>query len=195
MLYNDAKDYILKELKDKLSIDLFYHNIYHTLDVLGAATKYAKMENVSEHDQILIQTAALFHDSGMLKTYKDHEDSSAEIATKVLPGFEYSKKDIALICDMIMTTKLPQSAATITEKILCDADLDYLGRKDFFMIALTLQYEWNILKFKETKILEWYELQVDFLNNHIFYTNSAKSLRDDQKQINLDQVIQLLSHK
>lgn len=195
MLYNDAKDFILEELKQKLSIDLFYHNIEHTLDVLGAATRYARMEDVSEHEQLLIQTAALFHDSGMLRTYKNHEDKSVEIIKEVLPDFKYTKDDIEVISGMIMTTKLPQSASNLLEKILCDADLDYLGRTDFFMIAMSLQHEWNILKFKETDLLQWYELQVDFLQNHVFYTQSAKTLRNDQKQKNLDQVLALLNHK
>lgn len=195
MRFNDAKDYILKELKKKLSIDLFYHDLDHTFDVFQAATKYARMEDVNEHTLQLIQTAALYHDSGMLRTYKDHEEASAEIAHEVLPGFAYTKNDIDIISDMIITTKLPQSAATITDRILCDADLDYLGRTDFFMIALRLQHEWNILKFRETTLLEWYELQVEFLSNHKFYTHSAQTLRNDQKEINLDQVIQLLNHK
>ena len=195
MKFNEAKDFILKELKEKLSIDLFYHSIEHTLDVYEAATKYARMEDVNEHDQILIRTAALFHDAGMLRTYKYHEDMSAQIAHEVLPGFDYAKDDIDHICDMILTTKLPQSATKITEKILCDSDLDYLGRTDFFMIAMTLQHEWNILKFNETTLLEWYELQINFITKHQFYTHSAKTLRQDQKKINLDQVIQLLNHK
>ncbi len=195
MRFKETKYYILSELKENLSSNLYYHNIAHTMDVFGAATKYAMMEDLSEHDRILVQTAALFHDSGMLRSYVNHEELSAEIAQEVLPGFAYSQSDIDHIIDMILTTKLPQSAKRLTERILCDSDLDYLGRTDFFMIALTLQHEWNVLKFRESTILEWYELQVEFLTHHEFYTPSAISLRQDQKEINLKQVIELLNHK
>ena len=32
-------------------------------------------------------------------------------------------------------TKIPQTPLTKLEEIICDADLDYLGREDFFEIS------------------------------------------------------------
>ncbi len=128
----------------------------------------------------------------MLKTYIGHEEASVEIVQETLPRFGYDKKDIDLISEMIITTKLPQSANTYLEKILCDADLDYLGREDFFMIAHQLQYEWNVLNIRHTTLREWYELQIMFLENHSFFTNSAIRLRDEKKADNLKQVQELV---
>jgi hypothetical protein len=93
---------------------------------------------------------------------------------------------------MIITTKLPQSANTYLDKILCDSDLDYLGREDFFMIAHQLQYEWNILNIRRTTLREWYELQIMFLGNHKFFTASAQRLRNVKKADNLNQVKELV---
>ena len=102
------------------------------------------------------------------------------------------KKDIDIISEMIITTKLPQSASTYLEKILCDSDLDYLGREDFFMIAHQLQYEWNVLNIRRTTLREWYELQIMFLENHSFFTASSIRLRDEKKADNLKQVQELV---
>ena len=93
---------------------------------------------------------------------------------------------------MIVTTKLPQSASTFLEKILCYADLDYLGREDFFMIAHQLKYEWNIMNIRHTTLREWYELQIIFLENHQFFTKSARKLREEKKAENLKQVKELV---
>ena len=192
MNFPEARDFIIKKLVDELDPDLTYHSIEHTLDVLNAATNLAGLEKISQYEKILLETAALFHDAGMLRTYIGHEEASAEIAHEILPRFKYEKKDIDIISDMIITTKLPQSASTFLEKILCDADLDYLGREDFFMIAHQLQYEWNILNIRQTTLREWYELQIMFLENHSFFTQSAIKLRNDKKTDNLRQVKELV---
>ena len=192
MNFPGARDFIIKKLVDELEPDLTYHSINHTLDVFQAAGNYAEMEKISKHDRIILETAALFHDSGMLKTYIGHEEAGIEIARKYLPDYGYEQKDIDIISGMIMTTKLPQSASTYLEMILCDADLDYLGREDFFMIALQLKYEWNILNIRPTTLRSWYELQISFLENHIFFTRSARQLRDEIKADNLKQIRELV---
>ena len=37
------------------------------------------------------------------------------------------KKDIEIICGIIMATKIPQRPKNYLEEIICDADLNYLG--------------------------------------------------------------------
>lgn len=192
MDYSKAREYITSKLADELNPDLSYHNIDHTLDVLNAASHLAVRESISQHETTLLETAALFHDSGMLHTYNGHEEASVKIVKETLPDFGYTPEDISAISDMIITTKLPQSASTHLEKILCDADLDYLGREDFFMIAHQLQYEWNILEIRKTTLREWYELQIMFLEEHTFFTLSAQKLRNEKKADNLKQVKELV---
>jgi len=192
MNYPEARDFIINKLTNELKPNLTYHSIEHTMDVLNAATHLADLEKVGEHDRIILETAALFHDSGMLRTYIGHEDASVDITKEILPEFGYDAKDIDLICEMIITTKLPQSASNFLEQILCDSDLDYLGREDFFMIAHQLKYEWNILNIRPTTLREWYELQILFLENHSFFTESSRKLRDEGKAANLRQVQELV---
>lgn len=192
MNYHKARDFIIEKMTNELKPELTYHNLEHTMDVLQAVTNFAQQENVNGRELTMLETAAVFHDSGMLKTYIGHEDASVEIISKHLPDFGYEKEEIDTIAKMIFTTKLPQSASTFLEKILCDADLDYLGREDFFMIAHKLRYEWNVLNIRKTSLREWYELQIMFLENHMFFTNSAKALRDEKKSDNLKQVQELV---
>ncbi|MEA3479037.1 MAG: HD domain-containing protein [Bacteroidota bacterium] len=191
MDFKKAKEYVITRLTEESSLDHFYHNSDHTLDVWRSAKRLCRMEGLEEHDQLLVETAAVFHDIGMLDTYRDHEMASAAIAMEALPEFGYSGQDIDAINKMIITTRLPQSAQTLNEQVLCDADLDYLGRDDFFMIALRLRQEWNILKIRPTTLKEWYELQINFLENHHFFTKSAQFIRNDKKSENLQQIKEL----
>jgi uncharacterized protein len=153
------------------------------------------MERLTEKEIFILKTACLFHDSGMLSTYRGHEEASAGICREILPGFGYSPEQIQEITEMILTTKLPQCAMSPLDKILCDADLDYLGRPDYFMIAHRLKYEWEALGIYKISLYDWYKIQQDFLSNHRYFTASAIKTRQSGKLENLRQVEVILNHE
>jgi len=195
MNYEGAKKFIINKLEKGLDPRLTYHSLDHTLDVLESAQRIADLEKVPEDQVILLKTACLFHDSGMLVTYRGHEEASIKICLETLPAFNYKEDDIEKICSMIKTTQLPQCAIESLDKILCDADLDYLGRPDFFMIAHRLKYEWDVLDFKHTTLQEWYQIQKDFLSSHKYFTKSAINLRQAYKMENLSQIEFMCNHE
>jgi uncharacterized protein len=195
MNYESAKKFILKKLEKDLDPRLTYHSVDHTLDVLESAIRLAKTENLQPNEIILLKTACVFHDSGMLVTYRGHEDASINICQETLPEYDYSAEDTDIICRMIQTTKLPQCASKHLDKILCDADLDYLGRPDFFMIAHRLKYEWDVLDIHPTTLMEWYTIQKEFLTAHRYFTKSAIKLRQSYKLENLRQIEIMCNHE
>ena len=195
MNFEGAKKFILEKLGRELDPHLTYHSISHTLDVCESAVRIARLEGIQENNIVLLQTAALFHDSGMLITYKGHEEASVKIIQDVLPSFNYTKDEITIIEGMILNTKLPQAAWEKMGMILCDADLDYLGRDDYFLISHQLKYEWDVLAFYPTTLKEWYELQLKFVGNHKYFTQSAVSTREETKQKNLSQVREIMSNE
>jgi len=145
-LFTSIKQPILSRLKDELDSRLGYHNIAHTLDVLEQAEVIATQEKVTDkHDVLLLKTAAIFHDSGFLFVYKNHEVKSCEIASESLRNV-FSEEDIKKVFGMIMATKIPQTPNTLLEQIICDADLDYLGRNDFEPVSRSLHKEFLTFK-------------------------------------------------
>ena len=193
MDYRAAKQFILDKLRKELPKQLGYHGLHHTLDVLKMASEICKSEGVSERDRVLVKTAALFHDAGFIKNkHTGHELEGCLLVREYLPQFGYAEKDMDCICDLIMATKIPQSPKNILEQILCDADLDYLGREDFFSIGSTL--------FEELKAYDligdeqvWNRLQVSFLSAHRFHTHTNKSLREPVKQRYLEELQDLVA--
>ena len=192
MNLDDAKKYILNRLQHEINKNYSYHNVSHTINVYEACDRIAKEENLSKNKTDLLLTAALFHDSGMLISYIEHEEASTLMTKEILPEFDYSPEEIEEINKMILTTKLPQSAKTLEEKILCDADLDYLGRDDFYMIAHQLKYEWKINGINKLSLREWYELQISFLDNHKYFTQTESNLREKKKLKHLKEIKNLL---
>ncbi|HKG69195.1 MAG TPA: hypothetical protein VKA92_10020, partial [Segetibacter sp.] len=148
----------------------------------------AKREGIEdENDLLLLKISALYHDVGFLQIYTGHEEISCEVAGKELFEFGFSKEQIEKICGMIRATKVPQQPFNVLEEVICDADLDYLGRNDFFQIGEGLFKE-----FLDQKIVSdeksWNSLQVRFLENHHYFTTTAKERRQKQKQIHLDAI-------
>jgi uncharacterized protein len=90
---------------------------------------------------MLLRTGALYYDIGFVERTADHEAVSTWIAARVLPRFGYSPEQVLIIQGIIMATRLPQSPHTLLEEILADADLDVLGRDDFFSRGQALRAE------------------------------------------------------
>lgn len=184
MLQYPESKFILDKLTNELAPHLYYHSVKHTLDVYERAAYMAAKENVNREDIKLLLIAALYHDSGYLYQSAGHEDISCKIATDVLPDFGYNPDDIEKICRIIIATKLPQDPHSKLEEIICDADLDYLGRDDFFDTGHGLYLE-MLAAGKVADEKEWNVLQIDFLEQHHYFTTTAKLLRDKKKQENL----------
>jgi len=179
-LFTSIKQPILSRLKDELDSQLGYHNIAHTLDVLEQAEVIAIQEKVTDkHDVLLLKTAAIFHDSGFLFVYKNHEEKGCEIASESLKNV-FSEEDIKKVCGMIMATKIPQTPNTLLEQIICDADLDYLGRNDFEPISRNLYKEFIFFKIIPEDII-WDHIQIKFFESHHYFTGTSISKRNEMK--------------
>lgn len=184
MQFEKAKKFILTKLRKELPKNLTYHSLGHIKDVYQAAEYLSELENVEGEDLTLLLTAVLFHDSGFLIQQKEHERLGCELASKYLPGFGYSEEQIARINGMIMATRIPQTPLNKLEQIICDADLDYLGRDDFFTIGNHLFDELCMYGIISTEN-EWNKLQVRFLEGHTYFTKSAIKLRKGLKSAHL----------
>ena len=175
------RNLVYQKLKRSLSPTLSYHGLHHTEDVVTAALELAKLEGINKQEELeLLETAAWFHDLGFISTYRGHEEESCRLALELLTSFKYSSLQMQTVCGMIRATKIPQQPKSHLEEILADADLDYLGREDFYEIFETL-----FLELKEREMLhtkeQWNQIQIEFLSAHSYWTASAQKLREALK--------------
>lgn len=178
MTLNNKKTYpnicfdILDELKKKLASYLTYHTYEHIIDVANVCDHYIRIYKIDDAMAKLIRIAAISHDFGYTVSPIDHEERSIILIEPMLRP-TLSKEEIALVNGMIRATKVPQQPKTFYDKILADADLDYLGRPDYDKISKKLHQEFLHFGVVNTE-REWIDLQVKFLDNHEFHTLSAK---------------------
>jgi uncharacterized membrane-anchored protein YitT (DUF2179 family)/predicted metal-dependent HD superfamily phosphohydrolase len=186
MQYQEVYNFLMNKLEKDLPSYLIYHKAQHTKNVIAAAVHLAHSENVSENDLVLLKTAALFHDAGFLQQTDNHEEISCEIAKQHLPLYDYTPEQIDVICRIIRATKIPQTADDDLGKILCDADLSYLGTDEYTANANDLFEEFKITH--SLTDAEWQGRQITFLSTHKYFTQTAIDEREHQKQINLQKL-------
>jgi len=185
--YKAAEEQILHRLHTELAPQLSYHGVHHTLDVLEAAMMLAEQEGVEGEDLQLLRLAVLYHDSGFIISNKNHEEISCGLAKEQLPAYGINAESMERIIGMIMATRIPQTANNLLEQIIADADLDYLGRDDFYSIGSTLfaEFKWQGIVSNEE---EWNRLQLKFLSSHHYFTSTAIRLRKERKEMHTREI-------
>jgi uncharacterized protein len=179
--FSEIKEVLLERLK-RLDQHLTYHNIFHTMDVLVQAERIAIAEGRKNPDEIfLLKVAALYHDTGFLEAYTGHEKISCTIFLEDADRFGFSDQQKEVVRGLIMATQVPQKPVGILQEIICDADLDYLGRQDFYKLGDNLRKEFLHYKIVDTDD-QWETLQLKFFHNHHYHTASSKSQRGPVKQ-------------
>lgn len=173
-------DYIINRMRAELPGNLQYHALLHTLDVIKSAKYIGEAESVTGDDLLLLLTAAAYHDCGFIDTYAGHEEASCKIASETLPRFGYNEDQINQVLAMIRSTKVPQQATSHLAMVLCDADLDYLGRDSYDVISKTLLDE-LVMTGKNIDDKQWLNIQIKFLEDHQYWTNYSKENRAPQK--------------
>ena len=179
--FEDLHEIMLTRYENELPKDLYYHHLKHTIDVIVQAEIIAIEEGISDEDLLLLKTAALFHDAGFLVGYSEHEELGMQIAAMILPKYGFNDEQIKIICDIIAVTKLPHNPKNILEEIMCDADLDYLGRNDYLAVSRDLYKELLDHGAIKKSEFEWNVMQIKFLQHHRFFTKSSKNRRNANK--------------
>lgn len=190
--FEQARSYALSRLEKELPDFLTYHCIEHTRDdVVPAVAMLADALGVDAHARLLLLTAAYFHDTGFIYQVQNHEEVGVEIAREVLPSLGYSPHQIDVIDGLIMATRMPQNPHGLLQEIIADADMDSLGREDFFPIADNLRRELEALGSVRSDA-DWYQFEIGFLSNHRYFTSAARQIRDGQKARNIARLHELL---
>lgn len=190
--FTDIQEIILDKLEKELPDYLFYHNVKHTVDVVTEVELMGWAEGCSDEEILLLKTAGLFHDAGHTIEYDNHEYHGTQLAREILPEYNYTPEQIDRICKIIMATKLPPQPKDLLEEIICDADLDYLGRSDFIPVSNTLYDELKAQN-KIGSLNDWNKLQVKFISGHQYFTNTARSLREVNKQKQIERIQNLIT--
>jgi predicted metal-dependent HD superfamily phosphohydrolase len=179
--YITLRERVLDLLKEKLPENLHYHGVGHTLRAIDVAEDYINHHKLGVHEAQILRLAVLMHDIGYTETSLNHEEVGARIAKELMNELEFSVVQTKVVCNLIRATKVPQMPTNLLERIICDVDLDYLGREDYMEISELLfkeLYENSMIDSRE----EWNKMQIDFLENHKYHTFYGRTERQPVKE-------------
>ena len=189
--YYKTEHFVLDYLKEGLSDKLLYHSVNHSIDVVHAVERIALSEGVTDEGLFLLKTAAILHDAGFVKQYENNESIGAQMASEWLPNYGYTEQHIKTIVELIHVTAIPHKPINKLQEIICDADLDYLGRDDFEEISNRLRLELRRME-KIDSDRGWDKIQISFLKTHKYFTKTSIVARRKKKRENLKKVIKRL---
>ena len=164
-------------------IKMPYHGgTAHPLEFEKYALILAKREDMPGWALPLISLASVLHETGVYYGYKDHEFESVKTAQRLMREAGYAEEDIAFVSNLIFygTRCFPQAPRNKAEQIMADSDLANLGTDEFFRKGELLRKEQRV-----NNKLEWVNKQISFVGNHVFFTNAARELFDEQQKKNL----------
>lgn len=191
-IVKSSSEFVTKLLNENLPSEFTYHNHIHAREVFEAVTELGKNSSLPNEELEIIQVAAWFHDTGFIRSYLDHEYKSIEIVKEYLENIHYPEEKIDKITDIIIMTEMGNIPASLSEKIMRDADILHIGKEEFYSKSLTLKSEWESIDRKKFTELEWLQSSLDFINSTLFYTDYAKSKYERGRQKNISRLNEMI---
>ncbi len=189
-----AEALVVALYREKLPSWARYHTIEHTREVVAACVEIGLAMQLTPEELEVIVLAAWFHDTGYLDGADDHEVRSAQVAERFLCDEGYPASRIPLVTACIGATKIPQRPMTVLERIVCDADLMYIGGPRFKEHSDALRDEWQTRMGVQFGEVEWLQKNIDFVGSCEFHTGFVRRTYGAMRTHNLSQLYERLDH-
>jgi predicted metal-dependent HD superfamily phosphohydrolase len=187
----DARTVVSDLFLNKVNKSIRFHNLEHTEGVVRACEEMADYYHLQPEDRTALFIAAWFHDTGFSSgEAHGHEDVSIQLATAFLQERNADAACIKKVTACIEATKMPQSPVSLTEQILCDADLFHLGTNEFFIKSKQLREELIGFSGQDISKKQWRKMNIHFLQNHKYFTDYCRRKLQPEKDKNLETLLQ-----
>tara|TARA_Y100000385_G_C13109568_1_gene651673 strand:- start:20574 stop:21188 length:615 start_codon:yes stop_codon:yes gene_type:complete len=186
VLLQKVEDFVTKQYSRSVWNDFDYHNLEHTLNVVKEARDLAIRSNLPNNIVETIEIAAWFHDLGYEYGVEGHELKSFELAKKFLSKEGATLLLIEEVGNLIQATSIGfERFQSLSQKIMRDADLSNAGLKGFKKCSNALRREWATKMNQEYDDIGWANLQIHYLSNLSYLSESANDKYSKRKRKNL----------
>lgn len=194
-LVSKAKAHVLQLLEKELDPSYTYHRLEHTVEVVQAAENLASDAGLGPLDTTRLLIAAWFHDTGYVKGSKEHEGRSMAYASDYLRRQGVNEEEITAVASLILATEMTREPEGLLQSLMKDADLYHLSSTDYDDYATRLRQEWTSPESEEMSDADWIRLNIDFLNDHTYFSEAGKARFGPGKEHNLQKLnMQLEEH-
>ena len=184
--------YILNIFENDLPPELHYHDLDHTMSVRETSLILGKHYDIGAANMEAMELAALLHDIGYVRAYTGHEAVSAELAETFLSQHNYPPAQITVVKELIDATKLVYEPKNLLQRIIKDSDLNNLGQRKYMKTISSLRSEMKTFLGLEFEDAVFMENNLQFMDNHSYFTEKASELFDEKKAKNRKKVVKAL---
>jgi predicted metal-dependent HD superfamily phosphohydrolase len=174
-LARKVQHFVQRHFDQEIPAQYVYHNFEHTRRVATVVADLANEADISPEERENLVISALFHDTGFSISTREHETHSKQIASEFLRTDGIPEERIAQIMRCIDATRLGHTPSGKLEMLMKDADTSNLGEDNFFEVTEQLRQELNAVNNEGIDEHAWDQINLQFLNDHQFYTEEAKN--------------------
>lgn len=178
----DVETYAVNFITRNVPKDYAFHDLQHTIIVVEATHKIGKAMNLSEESLEILQIAGWFHDMGYDQGQEGHEERGCKYVEDFLRPLDYPADKLEKIQNCIRATQLNHSPQTELERIICDADLSHLGRRNYWDRCGRIRQEIALTRDTIMTDEEWVSFELGFMKAHSFNTSVAQELYGGRKK-------------
>ena len=194
-LYTRRDAAAIREIRRMVGISgprLPYHNAGHMRDVARACERYALMMDLPYDERRDTRFAGEGHDMIYVSGRAgENEKRTAESMGRLLHYLGYGPEVIHPVKGIILMTDIsnPENKPRTTpEMIIRGADIDNLGRDDFFEKTELLRLEEGVAR------EEWYKRTLAFMEGVRYFTDSARELRGPGLKANIERMREIVGY-
>lgn len=169
-----SAEYVSDLLQRKLTPRHTFHNLQHTRETVDHAHEIGSNSGLDPDQIEILLIAAWFHDSGHTETYQEHEQVSLRLAQDFLDQLGYPALKTRQVLKLIAATRLGAVPHSLSEKVICDADILPIALPDSLNRGQHLRREWATLLNRYFSEMEWLQFELEFRLGREFYTAYAR---------------------
>ncbi|MDT0677433.1 Pycsar system effector family protein [Autumnicola musiva] len=190
-LIEKADKFVQNLFREELPNTYIYHDYKHTERVVKSTKEIIDCSEINVKEEEALILAAWLHDTGYTRTYKGHEEESANIATAFLKENNATPELIEKVTKLIAATRFNKEPDSQAEKIIRDADSSHFAKDYFEEASEFLRQELELHNIKKFSHLEWLQENIKFFTEkHSYYTNYALENWKPKKEENLLELIE-----
>ena len=187
-IYKKVETHVSKLFEKLHNSKLVYHNLDHTIKVVGRVKEIAGHYNLIESDMFVLYVAAWFHDTGyLIGEPVGHEEKGAQLMKEFFKDQTIDEDVMKNIEECIMATRGSVKPVNLLQQILVDGDTYNLGTKEFDTTNKQVYKEY-VLRNGFISKHDWNEQTLQLLERHQYYTGYCKELLTERKKKNIRKI-------
>ena len=173
-----VRDYYATHFNDQYS----FHNYNRTISIVRNCDALGVSMNLGGQELKLAHLSAWFAELGFSEDHRNYQGKSVKLAREFFRTRKLDDGIFEKLEECILSTRVPQQPVSVISQLICDATMYHLAEKDSLQLADALRNEVAAVAQIEYSDEEWINEYIKMINNHFYFTRTARELFQKRKE-------------